>query len=90
MIVAEVASTLSDMLYAQGKLESAKEVVTQALDAAEASGELQLYMKLTNNMGAVLKKLEQMDEAKALHSKALAMATEVGGAGVWGRRAGGC
>lgn len=76
VIVAEVASTLSDMLYAQDKLDEAKAVVGQALDAAEAGGELQLYMKLTNNMGAVLKKLGQSEEAYELHSRALEMATE--------------
>jgi hypothetical protein len=46
VIIAEVASTLSDMLYAQNKLDDAKGVVSQALDAAENAGELQVRRRL--------------------------------------------
>ena len=62
------------MLYAQGKLEDAHEAVAVALDAAESSKQYALFIKLSNNMGAVLRKLERHEEGKTLHSKALEMA----------------
>jgi tetratricopeptide (TPR) repeat protein len=62
------------MLYAQGKLDDAHDAVAVALDAAESSKQYALYIKLSNNMGAVLRKLERHDEGKTLHSKALEMA----------------
>lgn len=75
-VVAEVASSLADMLYATDKLPDAKEALQVALDAAEASAQHPLFIKLTNNMGAVLRKQELHAEGKALHEKALALALE--------------
>eukprot|EP00877_Chromochloris_zofingiensis_P010088 jgi/Chrzof1/5332/Cz15g22130.t1 len=79
-VVAEVASSLADMLYAQQKFDEAQEAVATALDAAENSKQWALYIKLSNNMGAVLRRLEKHDEGRKLHSKALDVALEHFGA----------
>ena len=51
-----------------------------ALEAAEAGGQWPLYIKLSNNMGAVLKRLQGHGEAKELHEKALSISLEKFGA----------
>lgn len=64
----QVASSLADMLYAQQKFDEAQEAVATALDAAENSKQWALYIKLSNNMGAVLRRLEKHDEVRAAGS----------------------
>ncbi|WIA17452.1 hypothetical protein OEZ85_014298 [Tetradesmus obliquus] len=75
-IIAEVASSLADMLYASDKLVDAKGALQVALDAAEAGGQHALYIKLSNNMGAVLRKQELHEEGKQLHQKAMDVALQ--------------
>ncbi|KAF6257287.1 hypothetical protein COO60DRAFT_1524954 [Scenedesmus sp. NREL 46B-D3] len=75
-IIAEVASSLADMLYASEKLVDAKGALQVALDAAEAGGQHALYIKLSNNMGAVLRKQELHEEGKQLHQKAMDLALQ--------------
>eukprot|EP00775_Hariotina_reticulata_P005761 gene5761-6001_t len=75
-IIAEVASSLADMLYASEKLLDAKEALQVALDAAEQGEQFALYIKLSNNMGAVLRKQELHEEGKQLHEKAMAVALQ--------------
>jgi hypothetical protein len=64
------------MLFAQGKAEEAGEALQAALGAAEAGKNYALYIKLSNNLGAVLRKTESHQEGKELHTKAFAMALE--------------
>ncbi len=61
-VVSEVASSLADMLYAQEKHEEAQEAVETAMASAEAGGNNALYIKLSNNLGAVLRKLNKHAE----------------------------
>ncbi|GIL91457.1 hypothetical protein Vretimale_18748 [Volvox reticuliferus] len=53
----DVASSLADMLYGMNRWEEALEAVGEAREAARAAGEWAMAIKLTNNMGAVYKKL---------------------------------
>jgi tetratricopeptide (TPR) repeat protein len=75
-VVAQVASALADMLYAQQKFADARAAVSDALAAAEAGGEWALYIKLSNNMGAVLRRMEDHEAGRELHEKALKLALE--------------
>lgn len=53
----EVASSLADMLYALNRWDEALEAVGEAMTAAREAHEWALAVKLSNNMGAVYKKL---------------------------------
>ena len=66
--------------FAQDRFADAQGAVSTALSAAEASGQWPLYIKLSNNMGAVLKRLQKHGEAKELHERALSIAVEKFGA----------
>ncbi|GLC44756.1 hypothetical protein PLESTF_001055200 [Pleodorina starrii] len=70
----EVASSLADMLYATGNLAAALDAVGEAIDAARQGGEWALVVKLSNNMGAVYKKLNRFSDAEALHRSCYSMA----------------
>lgn len=70
-VLADIASSLADMLFAQQRLEEARSAVVVAIDAAERAANWGLMVKLSNNMGAVLRRLNNFAESKELHTRAL-------------------
>lgn len=62
---AEVCSSLADMLYALNRWEEALGAVGEAVEAAREAGEWSLVVKLSNNMGAVYKKLGRQVRSRA-------------------------
>ncbi len=62
---AEVCSSLADMLYALNRWDEALGAVGEAVEAARQAGEWSLVVKLSNNMGAVYKKLERQVRSRA-------------------------
>ncbi|GLI62897.1 hypothetical protein VaNZ11_005717 [Volvox africanus] len=70
----DVAASLADMLYGMNRWEEALEVVGTAKEAAREAGDWAMAIKLSNNMGAVYKKLGRISEAIALHRSCYAMA----------------
>eukprot|EP01026_Neomeris_dumetosa_P034315 TRINITY_DN2760_c0_g1_i6.p1 TRINITY_DN2760_c0_g1~~TRINITY_DN2760_c0_g1_i6.p1 ORF type:complete len:826 (+),score=181.25 TRINITY_DN2760_c0_g1_i6:182-2659(+) len=67
--LAQVASSLADMQYAQNDLKSARESLQMGLDAANRSGDLALQSKLSNNLGQVLRKMGMTEASRKLHQE---------------------
>ena len=55
----QVAASLADMCFALEHIDEAKAAVELAMGAAEQAGNYPLVFKLSNNLGAVLRKSEQ-------------------------------
>lgn len=73
-VVSEVASSLADMLYAIQQFERAQAAVEVAMASAERAGQYELLIKLANNLGAVLRKLDKPEEVRELHQRAMDVA----------------
>ncbi len=58
-VLLQVAATVSDMFFAHEMWDEAQSAVRQAMAAAEACGKFGLAIKLSNNLGAVLKRLDK-------------------------------
>nr|BBC28435.1 predicted histone H1-like nucleoprotein HC2 (HC2), homolog of Volvox carteri MTF0822/MTM1037 [Yamagishiella unicocca] len=76
----EVASSLADMLYALNRWDEALAAVGEAMEAARTAREWALAVKLSNNMGAVYKKLGRVSDAEELHRSCYCMAVDELGA----------
>jgi len=67
--LAEAYATLADMYFATEALGEAEATVHKAMTAAEGSGQYALAVKLSNNLGAVMKKQNKLPEVLELHSR---------------------
>jgi tetratricopeptide (TPR) repeat protein len=66
-LIAELSSTLADVQYSLEKFDEAAASVRKAIDAADSYDNHTLVIKLSNNLGAVLRKTEKITEALELH-----------------------
>jgi len=74
-LVAEATATLADMYFATDQNLEAQTAVEEAMVAAVEAGQHALAVKLSNNLGAVLKKQGKLSDSVTLHEKTLKMAS---------------
>ena len=82
--VGEAADALGDFLFRAGRVEEAERHLSRALELCEASsegGETKSVecAKLVNNLGAALKKLGKLEQARPLHERAARLSAELFG-----------
>eukprot|EP01025_Chloroclados_australasicus_P010240 TRINITY_DN1408_c0_g1_i2.p1 TRINITY_DN1408_c0_g1~~TRINITY_DN1408_c0_g1_i2.p1 ORF type:complete len:738 (-),score=108.56 TRINITY_DN1408_c0_g1_i2:1374-3587(-) len=69
--VAQVASSLADMQYALNDLQETRDTLQIALTAATETGDMAHMSKLSNNLGQVLRKLNNFEAAKKVTFRVL-------------------